>query len=402
MTDASDIMAQLAAVCGEPDISESGVPYWLPTSLPNVNMLLSGDRNKGFPGGRIITIAGPESSGKTALATEATVQTQKLGGFGGLQDYEHAFHHGHAKSLGVDYGRFFPKKPDTAEEGFENALKMILAIRAAELGLKLPDMEKKLDEALPIVRAATRKALAGGKTNLMPISMIMDSVASMTTAEQDISYGKQNMKTKNMSLAAFMSMELKRAARDYDSMNATLFLLNQLRNNPGIMFGDSSTEPGGKAIAFYASVQLRIRRVGKWYATYGDKNSEIIGDIVEVYSRKNKVYRPFKKTQYVFRTADPVGLDVIGTMIHLGKEGGVLGPVGGVTLQFDGKRHNVNDFDAACRADPALKEKFVNFVMDSINPIADGPVVHDDDDGGDDGGGAFAGLPTIPVVPASE
>lgn len=196
-----------------------------------------------------------------------------------------------------------------------------------------------------------------------------------------------------------LSIELKRLARDAEVSGSTMVLLNQLRTNPGVMFGDNSTEPGGNAPKFYASVMLRIRRVGKWYKTYGDPKSEVIGDVVELFTRKNKVYRPFKKTQYVFRTADPIGLDLVGTMIHLGKTGKVLGAVEGTTLTFETKRYNIEEFDGMCRADAALRERFVNFVMDAVNPVSDGPVISDDE--GDAFAGLSAGIPTIPAPTAA-
>ncbi|MDX5368496.1 MAG: DNA recombination/repair protein RecA [Alphaproteobacteria bacterium] len=374
-----DLLSQLREVVGDSDPSEP-IPYWLKTSLPNVNLALSGDVNRGFPGGRLITISGPESCGKTALATECMVQGQRAGGFSFAIDYEHAFEHHHAESLGLSTGdNWFYKKPATAEEGFALALKIIETLRAAELGVTLPASSAKN----PSASAQKLRELLRGRdlSKMIPIVGLMDSIASMIPQAQDIEYEKQNMKTKNMELAAMLSIELKRLARDASMTGSTFILLNQLRTNPGVMFGDSTTEPGGWSPRYYASQQIRLRRVSKWYETYDDPKSEIIGDVVELYTQKNKVHRPFKKTRYVFRTVDPVGLDLVGTMIYLGKNGGILGPVSGTTVEFDGKkRWSIKDFDAECRADADLRQRLVNHVMGTLNPVENGPVAEPEDD----------------------
>lgn len=381
----SSLIDQLAEVVGKQDDGNGAVPYWLPTSLPNVNMALSGRRDRGFAGGRIITIAGPESCGKTAIATEIIAQGQRQGGFGFMQDFEHAWMLEHAKTLGLNPDFFYYKKPRVAEEGFELSYRIIETLRQNQVGIKAGTKAGEPEKA----RAQLWAKLRGiDLATLPPIVGLMDSIAAMIPAAQDISYDKQNMKTKNMEHAMLLSIELKRLARDAEESGTTMVLLNQLRTNPGIMFGDNSTEPGGNAPRFYASQMLRLRRVDKWYAAFDDKKSEIIGDVVELFVRKNKVYRPFKKTKYVFRTAGPVGLDVIGTMILLGKEGGVLGPTGGTTLNFDGKRYAVAEFDALCRKDEAIKAKFIDFVMGAIDPVSEGPVIEEEP-----GAFSLAGLP---------
>jgi RecA/RadA recombinase len=275
---------------------------------------------------------------------------------------------------------WYYKKPNSAEEGFEIAYKVMRTLRAAELGVKLPaDSAKTPTAAADALRAALKKR--GNLDGMIPIVGLMDSIASMIPRAQDIDYAKQNMKTKNMELAMMLSIELKRLARDADNTGTTMILLNQLRTNPGVMFGDPSTEPGGAAPRFYASVMIRLRRTAKWRAEFGDEKSEAIGDVVELYVRKNKVARPFRKTKYVFRTIDPVGLDLVGTMIMLGKEAGVLGPVEGKTVEFGSKkRWPISDFDSQCRSDAALRKQLVDHVMATVNPVTEGPAAEDEAD----------------------
>ena len=393
-------LEELKDVVGNSDTSRP-IPYWLPTSLPNINIAVSGKADLGFPGGRIITIAGPESSGKTALMTELQAQGQRQGGFAFLEDYEHAFHHGHAKAQGLacddDSPNWHYKRPLIAEEGFDVAFKIMRQIRASELGFKLPKYDKKDPSAA--IREIRKKLVGVDMSKLVPIVGAMDSIASMIPEEQDIAYTDQNMKTKNMAAAMLLSTELKRMARDCGITGTTMILLNQLRNNPGIMFGDSTTEPGGNPPKFYASIMIRLRRTAKWFSTYGDNKTEVIGDVVELYVRKNKVARPFKKTKYVFRTVDPVGLDLIGTMIMLGKEAGVLGPVDGAMMLWDGKKKRIGDFDAECRSSKPLRDELVKFVMGKVEAVVEGPILEDDDDTVGKTG-AFAGArPTsIPLV----
>lgn len=377
------IIDQLKDVVGKSDAAKP-VPYWLPTSLPNINMAVSGDADKGFPGGRIITISGPESCGKTALATELMTQSQRQGGFAFFEDFEHAFDHMHAAAIGLecdeDSENWLYKMPATAEEGFARVYKVMQVLRAGALGKQVPDATKKDPQAASRFVRDLLKSV--DLSEMMPIVGCMDSIASMIPEAQDIDYDQQNMKTKNMEHAAMLSIELKRLARDASDTGTMMILLNQLRTNPGVMFGDNTTEPGGNAPKFYASQQIRLRRVSKWYETYGDNKTPVIGDVVELHTRKNKVFRPFQSTRYVFRTIEPVGLDLVGTMIYLGKEAGALGAVTGTTVEFDGKkRWSIKDFDAACRADDDLRQRLADHVMGTVMPVTEKAPLAEDGDG---------------------
>lgn len=381
MIDIATIMGQLEEVVGKKDAS-APTPYVLSTSLENINLAISGDRKGGFPGGRIITVAGPESSGKTALATELMIQAQQKNGIAFFEDFEHAFHEPHAVRQGLDVARFYRRKPNWAEEGFEHIYKLVDLVRSSELKLPLPTADEK-DEKTQVRRMALwEKLRVRGLDGLMPICGTMDSIASMIPRSQDISFKNQNMKTKNMDLPAMLSLELKRLARDAENCGATVVMLNQLRTNPGVMFGDSTTEPGGNAPRFYASVMIRLRRVDKLYRTWGDKTSEVIGDIVELYTRKNKTYRPFKKTRYVFRTVDPVGLDPFLTMIYLGKEAGILGAKTGKTVDLSfmgrGKREDIDAVEPMFRTDPSALAKLTDYVLSNTVAVIDGPAVDDE------------------------
>jgi RecA/RadA recombinase len=346
--------------------ADETVPYVLTTSLPNLNVIVSDDPGGGFPGGRIISISGPASSGKTALATELMIQAQRAGGFAAFNDYEHAFLMKHAVNQGLDPEAMFYKQPLTAEEGFDTLYKVMQITRAQELGIDLAKFESsKADPSGQ--RRFLEKVSTYDKKKLKPLVLVVDSIAAMVPEESDIGYVDQNMRTKNMALAMFLSVEMKRIARDSNRLAATVVLLNQLRTNPTISFGDSKTEPGGESIPFYASLRLRLRKVGKVYDTWGDTASEPVGDIVEAVVAKNKVARPFRKTQYVFRTNNgPVGLDLPATLIHLGKEGGLIGAKSGTTVTIGGTRQSAKDVIVKARNDPKLMKELINLVIPPI------------------------------------
>lgn len=371
----ANALKDLEDVVGDSDTS-TPIPYYLKTSLPNINMAVSGDPNLGFPGGRLITLQGPESCGKTALATELMAEAQRKGGFAFLEDYEHAFHHPHAAALELNCGdgakNWYYKKPATAEEGFDRIYKVLRSLRASELGITLPANTKTnpTADAQALRAALARKDM----TKLLPIVGMIDSIASMVCEESDISYTEQNMKTKNMAKASFLSMELPRMCRDADITGATIIALNQIRDNPGVMYGEKTTSPGGWAMKFYPSLRIMLRRVGKWHEEYtGDDSkpnkSAIIGDVVEMYVVKNKVARPFVKTRYIFRTADPVGLDLAGTMLYNGKAAGVLGPVAGKTVEWAGKKTTFDKMWSDCQTDKALLKALTDHVMTKTMPV---------------------------------
>ena len=378
----TDLLAELDRVVGEQDEYEP-IPYWLSTPLPNLNLALSGREDGGFPGGRIITISGPESSGKTALATEALISCQKMDGMAGFDDVEHSFHHGIAERRGLKVAKgdpFYYKKTLNGEEAFQVLYDFMDVVRSNELGLPTGKKEEKDEERLKRRDALFAKLRKCDRSSLMPLAMVVDSIASMIPRSQDIRFENQNMKTKNMDHAAMMSLELKKVARDADIMQATVFLLNQLRTNPGVMFGDKSTEPGGNAPKYYASIMARLRRTDKLFLEWGNPKSPVIGDVVELTTRKNKVHRPFISTRYVFRTVDPVGLDPVMTMIVLGKDAGVLGSKDGKSCDFKGTKMTVERMEDLGRTQPKFLEELTAHVMATAAPVVAGDPIDEEDD----------------------
>ncbi|MFA6458784.1 MAG: recombinase RecA [Candidatus Paceibacterota bacterium] len=206
----------------------------------------------GFPRGRIVEIFGPESSGKTTLALHAVAEAQKLGGICAYIDAEHAMDPEYAKRLGVKIDELLISQPDTGEQ------------------------------ALEIVESLVR-------TNKMDIIAI-DSVAALTPrAEIEGDMGAHHVGAQ----ARLMSQALRKLTAIVAKSKTVIIFINQIRMQIGIMFGNPETTPGGKALKFYSSVRLDIRRIAQI-----KKGEEVMGGRVRVKVVKNKVAAPFKQTEF--------------------------------------------------------------------------------------------------------
>ena len=206
----------------------------------------------GIPKGRIIEIYGPESSGKTTLALHMIAECQKRGGEAAFIDAEHALDPVYAKHLGVDIDNLIVSQPDTGEQALEIAEALI---RSSAIDL-----------------------------------VVVDSVAALVPkAEIDGDMGDTHVGLQ----ARLMSQALRKLAGVLNRSNASLVFINQLREKVGVLFGSPETTPGGRALKFYASVRLDIRKIEAIKQV-----SEIIGNKVKVKVVKNKVAPPFRETEF--------------------------------------------------------------------------------------------------------
>ncbi len=206
----------------------------------------------GIPRGRIIEIYGPESSGKTTLALHMIAECQKTGGEAAFIDAEHALDPVYAKHLGVDIDNLIVSQPDTGEQALEISEALI---RSSAIDL-----------------------------------VVVDSVAALVPkAEIDGEMGDTHVGLQ----ARLMSQALRKLAGVLNRSNASLVFINQLREKVGVMFGSPETTPGGRALKFYASVRLDIRKIEAI-----KQDSEIIGNKVRVKVVKNKVAPPFRETEF--------------------------------------------------------------------------------------------------------
>ena len=206
----------------------------------------------GVPRGRIVEIFGPESSGKTTVALHIVAEAQKAGGDAAFIDAEHALDPVYAKKLGVDIDNLIVSQPDTGEQALEIA------------------------EAL--VRSGAIDVI------------VIDSVAALVPkAEIDGEMGDAHVGLQ----ARLMSQALRKLAGVISKSKTTAIFINQLREKVGIMFGNPETTPGGRALKFYSSVRLDVRRIEAL-----KQGTEVIGNRTKVKVVKNKVAPPFKEAEF--------------------------------------------------------------------------------------------------------
>ena len=206
----------------------------------------------GVPRGRIIEIYGPESSGKTTLSLEVLAEAQAMGGIVAFIDAEHALDPGYAARIGVDIDEVLISQPDTGEQALE-----------------ICDM---------LVRSGAIDVV------------VVDSVAALTPrAEIEGEIGDSTVGLQ----ARLMSQALRKLAGSLSKSNTTCIFINQLREKIGVMFGNPETTPGGRALKFFSSVRMDIRKIDTIKS-----NNEVIGNRVRVKVVKNKVAPPFKQAEF--------------------------------------------------------------------------------------------------------
>jgi len=243
----------------------------------------------GVPRGRVVEIFGPESSGKTTLMLHVIANAQRAGGLAAFIDAEHALDPGYAKKLGVNLDDLLVSQPDSGEE------------------------------ALSICETLAR-------SNALDV-IVIDSVAALVPkAELE---GEMGMATMGMQ-ARLMSQALRKLTALLSKSKTTCIFTNQLREKLGVMFGNPETTPGGKALKFYASVRIDIRRKDALKDTAGNA----VGNHVKVKVVKNKVAPPFAEAEFdiIFNH----GINKEGSILDVGIENGVVEKKG-AWLQFNGE-----------------------------------------------------------------
>ena len=243
----------------------------------------------GVPRGRVIEIFGPESSGKTTLALQVIAEAQKLGGMAAFVDAEHALDAAYAQKLGVDIENLLVSQPDNGEQ------------------------------ALEIVEVLVR---SGGVD-----VVVVDSVAALVPrAEIEGEMGDAQVGLQ----ARLMSQALRKLTGVVSKSKTCLVFINQLREKIGVMFGNPETTTGGRALKFYASVRLDIRRIGA--IKDGD---QVVGGRTRVKVVKNKVAPPFRQAEFDVMYGE--GISREGDLIDLGVEHKIVDK-SGTWLSYDGDR----------------------------------------------------------------
>lgn len=313
---ASEALAKSLLAAIGPNDEEQEVKTWLDTGYPLLNKIVSGDYDKGIPGGRIIEMFGPPSSGKTLIATQLMIAAQKAGGVAGFCDHEYTYQMPFAKKLGLsdEFPHWIYRRPRTWEESNTLALKAGAAIRK---GKTIPD-------DAPILWVFDSVAA------MIPKSMLMDKDG------KDRGIDELNMND-TTALSRVSSSTLKVINQMTAELNMTVLYLNQIRTKIGVVYGDPTTTPGGAAFEFYASVRLGL---GK--KLIKDKASgEVTGQLTGITTKKNKVTRPFQEVdlRLTFDNDGMAHFDFTSGMIDFLIEHKKLVMTGAYVEWIDGKKY---------------------------------------------------------------
>lgn len=288
----------------------------------------------GYPRGRIIEIYGPESSGKTTLTLHAIAEAQKAGGKAAFIDAEHALDPVYAKNLGVDVDELLVSQPDTGEQALE-ICEMLARSGAIDL-------------------------------------IVIDSVAALVPkAEIQGEMGDSHVGLH----ARLMSQALRKIAGTVNKTNTCVIFINQLREKIGVMFGNPETTTGGRALKFYASMRLDVRKIETL-----KRGDEMLGNRTRVKIVKNKVAPPFKKSEFDIMYG--TGISLAGDVLDTAVEAKIVDKAGS-WYSYNGERigqgrENVKDY---LQAHEEMLEEIRKKVMDQFKPESSDDDIKVDEDG---------------------
>jgi recombination protein RecA len=324
-------IAQIEKTCGKGSIMKMGkdapriVVDFIPTGAINLDAAIGVG---GIPRGRITEVYGPESSGKTTLCLHVVANAQKAGGVAAFIDAEHALDTEYARKLGVDIDNLLISQPDTGEQ------------------------------ALEICEILVRS----GAVDIV----VIDSVAALVPkAEIEGDMGDSHVGLQ----ARLMSQALRKLTGAIARSKTSVVFINQLREKIGVMFGNPETTTGGKALKFYASVRLDIRRIGPV-----KEKEEVVGSHVRVKVVKNKVAPPFKQAEFDIMYAE--GISHTSLLVDIGAEAGII-EKSGAWYSYNGQkigqgRENAKMFLKDNPTMMAEVEEKVKVIL-GVGPKADAP-----------------------------
>ena len=303
------------------DVSNKMVVESIPTGSIALDLALGVG---GIPRGRITEIYGPESSGKTTLCYHIIAEAQKTGGIAAFVDTEHALDPSYARKCGVDLDNLFISQPDTGEQALE----------------------------------ITETLVRSGAVDVV----VVDSVAALVPrAEIDGDMGDAHVGLQ----ARLMSQALRKLTGAINRSHTSVVFTNQLRMKIGVMFGNPETTSGGRALKFYASVRMEIRRVDSIKS-----GQDITGSRSRVKVVKNKVAPPFKQAEFDIMYAE--GISAAGSVLDVGVELGVVRKSGAWFYYGEERvgqgRENAKDF---LKAHPEMQEEIYRRILGLADKAAD-------------------------------
>ena len=316
-------ISQIQKEFGESAIMRMGDEHRMDVDvIPTGNLLI--DRALGvggFPRGRIVEIFGPESSGKTTLTLTAIAQAQKRGGLAAFIDVEHALDPQYARKLGVNHDDLLVSQPSSGEE------------------------------ALQICEALVR-------SNAIDV-VVLDSVAALVTKQElDGEIGDSTVGAQ----ARLMSAAMRKLTSFISKAKTVCIFTNQIREKIGVMFGSPETTPGGRALKFFSSVRVDIRRIGQIKATDGT----VIGSRTKIKVVKNKVAPPFTEAEFDIMYDE--GISSTGSLLDLALEMEIIQKRGS-WFSYDGNQlaQGRDAAKDALKADPALYESLETKVKEALD-----------------------------------
>ncbi|QQY80680.1 recombination protein RecA [Keratinibaculum paraultunense] len=309
------------------------------TDIQNIDVIPTGSLDLdialgigGLPRGRIVEIFGPESSGKTTVALHAIAEAQKLDGIAAFIDAEHALDPIYARKLGVDIDNLIVSQPDTGEQ------------------------------ALEIAEALVRS----GAVDIV----VVDSVAALVPkAEIEGEMGDSHVGLQ----ARLMSQALRKLAGAINKSNTTLIFINQLREKVGVMFGNPETTTGGRALKFYASIRLDVRRIDS--IKQGDN---ILGNRTRVRVVKNKLAPPFKQAEFDIMYG--TGISKEGNILDAGVDAEIINKSGSWYSYGEHRlgqgRENAKDF---LKENPEIAQEIENKIREQFGLTSQNPNLDNND-----------------------
>jgi protein RecA len=336
-----DLGAQILKAMGDGLSTRNQHLRLFDTGFPPLNRIISGSYSGGIPSGRVVEIYGPSQSGKTHLATEIMLSVQKMGGTAIFLDHERRFVPDFAirRGLNIAAPHFFYQRPWTWEESNSKALAIAQMLRESN---DFPDDA--------------------------PIVAVLDSVASANPRSkvgEAGATGKDGAKAKEMEFSMADTTALARAtsatmpvmAAFCDKLDLTMIYLNQVREKPGIAYGDPTTTPGGKAMGFYADVRIQL---SKSVERDDGKGKEAIGQIITAKAIK-AVTAPFKTTSWTLRfdqDGDTIFDREASLIDHMVQAGIIATPTKGF-IEWEGNKIRKSSLIEAIRSVPDGYEKLV-------------------------------------------